>query len=74
MLASPLDNATIPALVDDSMIQISACSILENGDGVWGANEIISLQENELSICASTCSIEIRAMYQQKLIRGGNQI
>ena len=74
MLASPLDNATIPALVDDSMIQISACSILENGDGVWGANEIISLQENELSICASTCLIEIRAMYQQKLIRGGNQI
>ena len=74
MLASTLNNATIPALVDDSMIQISACSIIENGDGVWSANEVISLQENELNICASTCSVEIRSMYQQKLIRGANQI
>ena len=70
VLAAPLQNATIPALTDDSMVQVSPCSIVDNGDGVWGSNETISLQENNIGICSGSCSIEIHALFQQLRIPG----
>jgi hypothetical protein len=50
LLAAPLGNSSIPALTDESMIQIAPCTVLDDGDGVWGADEVISLQENGFSI------------------------
>jgi len=70
ILAAPLENASIPALVDETMVQISPCTILENGDGVWGANETISLRENNIDLCSGSCTIEIHALFQQVRITG----
>lgn len=70
ILAAPLQNASIPALVDSSMIQITPCSILEDGDGIWGSSETISLQENNISICSGSCSIEVRALFEKVRIPG----
>ena len=74
ILAAPLGNAIIPAMVDESMVQISPCSIIDNGDGVWGANETISLQENDVDVCSTSCSIEVIALYEQQLIVGERSI
>ena len=74
ILVAPLENASIPALVDDTMIQISPCSILENGDGVWGANETISLRENNVNICSDRCSIRVVALFEQQIIAGKNTL
>ena len=74
LLAAPLGDAVIPAMVDESMVQISPCSIIDNGDGVWGANETISLQENGIDVCSASCSIEIIALYEQQLILGERSI
>ena len=74
ILVAPLENASIPALVDDTMVQISPCSILENGDGVWGANEIISLRENNVNICSDRCSMRVVALFEQQIIAGKNTL
>ncbi|NCG01522.1 MAG: hypothetical protein GWP25_07000, partial [Euryarchaeota archaeon] len=74
ILVAPLENASIPALVDDTMVQISPCSILENGDGVWGANETISLRENNVNICSERCSIRVVALFEQQIITGKNTL
>ena len=70
LLASPLGNASIPALTDESMIQIAPCTVLENGDGVWGADEVISLQENGFSICEGECTVTVVALFEEKRIDG----
>jgi hypothetical protein len=70
ILAAPLENASIPALVDETMVQISPCTILENGDGIWGSSETISLQENNIDLCSGNCFIEIHALFQQVRITG----
>lgn len=74
ILVAPLENASIPALVDDTMVQISPCSILENGDGVWGANETISLRENNVNFCSERCSIRVIALFEQQIIAGKNTL
>ena len=74
ILVAPLENASIPALVDDTMIQISPCSIFENGDGFWGANETISLRENNVNICSDRCSIRVVALFEQQIIAGKNTL
>ena len=72
LLASPLGNASIPALTDESMIQIAPCTVLENGDGVWGADEVISLQENGISICEGECTVTVVALFEEKRIAGAD--
>ena len=72
LLASPLGNASIPALTDESMIQIAPCTVLENGDGVWGADEVISLQENGISICEGDCTVTVVALFEEKRIAGAD--
>ncbi|MCP2504135.1 MAG: HmuY family protein [Candidatus Poseidoniaceae archaeon] len=74
VLAAPLENTSIPALVDETMVQISPCSILENGDGVWDSSETVSLQENNMALCSGSCSIEIHALFQQVRIPGDRLI
>jgi hypothetical protein len=70
LLAAPLGNSSIPALTDESMIQIAPCTVLENGDGVWGADEVISLQENGFSICEGECTVTVVALFEEKRIDG----
>ena len=70
LLAAPLGNASIPALTDESMIQIAPCTVLENGDGIWGAEEVISLQENGISICEGECTVTVVALFEEKRIAG----
>ena len=72
LLAAPLGNASIPALTDESMIQIAPCTVLENGDGVWGAEEVISLQENGIDICEGECTVTIVALFEEKRIVGAD--
>lgn len=72
LLASPLGNSSIPALTDESMIQIAPCTVLENGDGVWGTDEVISLQENGISICEGECAVTILALFEEKRIAGAD--
>lgn len=74
LLAAPLEEASIPALVDESMVRTSPCSIVEDGDGVWGLSETITLQENNISICSGRCSLEIRALYLQQPISGDRNL
>jgi hypothetical protein len=52
------------------MIQIAPCTVLENGDGVWGADEVISLQENGFSICEGECTVTVVALFEEKRIDG----
>ena len=70
ILAAPLENASIPALIDETMVQISPCTILENGNGIWESSETISLQENNMSICTGRCTVEIHAFFEQVRIPG----
>ena len=70
LLAAPLGNSSIPALTDESMIQIAPCTVLDDGDGVWGADEIISLQENGFSICEGECTVTVVALFEEKRIDG----
>ena len=72
LLAAPLGNSSIPALTDESMIQIAPCTVLENGDGVWGADEVISLQENGISICEGECTVTVVALFEEKRIAGAD--
>ena len=72
LLAAPLGNSSIPALTDESMIQIAPCTVLENGDGVWGADEVISLQENGFSICEGECTVTVVALFEEKRIVGAD--
>jgi hypothetical protein len=70
LLAAPLGNSSIPALTDESMIQIAPCTVLDDGDGVWGADEVISLQENGFSICEGECTVTVVALFEEKRIDG----
>jgi len=72
LLAAPLGNSSIPALTDESMIQIAPCTVLDDGDGVWGADEIISLQENGFSICEGECTVTVVALFEEKRIAGAD--
>jgi hypothetical protein len=74
ILAAPLENASIPALIDETMVQISPCTILENGDGFWGSSETISLRENNVNICSDRCSIRVVALFEQQMIAGKNTL
>ena len=74
ILAAPLENASIPALIDETMVQISPCTILENGDGFWGSSETISLRENNVNICSDRCSIRVVALFEQQIIAGKNTL
>ena len=72
LLAAPLGNFSIPALTDESMVQVTPCSIVENGDGIWGAEEVISLQENGISICEGECTVTVVALFEEKRIAGAD--
>ena len=74
ILAAPLENASIPALIDETMVQISPCTILENGDGFWGSSETISLRENNVNICSDRCSIRVVALFERQMIAGKNTL
>ena len=72
LLAAPLGNSSIPALTDESMVQVTPCSIVEDDDGVWGADEVISLQENGISICDGECTVTVVALFEEKRIAGAD--
>ena len=72
LLAAPLGNSSIPALTDESMVQVTPCSIVEDGDGVWSAEEVISLQENGISICDGECTVTVVALFEEKRIAGAD--
>lgn len=74
LLAAPLGNSSIPALTDESMVQVTPCSIVEDGDGVWSAEEVISLQENGISICEGECTVTVVALFEEKRIAGADSI
>jgi hypothetical protein len=74
LLAAPLGNSSIPALTDESMVQVTPCSIVEDGDGVWSAEEVISLQENGISICDGECTVTVVALFEEKRIAGADSI
>ena len=70
LLAAPLNDARIAALTDDTMVQAAPCSIHEDGDSVWNANETVALIENDFDICNGTCSFSIVALFEEKKIAG----
>ncbi|MDC3290295.1 hypothetical protein OAU85_00500 [Candidatus Poseidoniaceae archaeon] len=72
LLAAPLGNSSIPALTDESMVQVTPCSIVEDDDGVWGADEVISLQENGVNICDGECTVTVVALFEEKRIAGAD--
>lgn len=72
LIVAPIGNSNIPALTDESMVQVTPCSIIENGDGVWGADEVISLQENGISICEGECTVTVVALFEEKRIAGAD--
>jgi len=74
LFAAPIENTNIPALTDESIIQVAPCLIVDNGDGVWGGEEMVSLQENGISICTNECSVTVIALYEEKRIVGADSI
>ena len=72
LIVAPIGNSSIPALTDESMVQVTPCSIIEDGDGVWGAEEVISLQENGIDICEGECTVTIVALFEEKRIVGAD--
>lgn len=66
LLVAALNGSTFPALSDSDLVKPSPCIILvEDGNtSIWASNATITLVENGVQICAASCAIEVRAVYQ----------
>lgn len=66
MLISALNKTEYPALNDPNLVVPSPCLIQSSDDTFshWNATESITLIENGVDICPSTCSVEITILFE----------
>lgn len=66
MLISALNKTEYPALNDPNLVIPSPCLIESDDDtfSYWNATESITLIENGVDICSSTCSFEITILFE----------
>ena len=66
MLISAFNKTQYPALNDPNLVVPSPCLIQSTDDTFshWNATESITLIENGVNICSSTCSVEVTILFE----------
>ena len=66
MLISALNKTEYPALNNPNLVVPSPCLIESDDDTLshWNATESITLIENGVDICSSTCSLEVTILFE----------
>ena len=74
MLISSLNKTEYPALSDPSLVIPSPCLIESDDDTFshWNATETITLSENGVDICSSTCSFEVVMLFETSEVKTEN--
>jgi hypothetical protein len=71
MLISSLNKTEYPALSDPSLVIPSPCLIESDDDTFshWNATETITLFENGVDICSSTCSFKVVMLFETSVVK-----
>lgn len=74
MLISSLNKTEYPALNDPTLVIPSPCLIESDDDTFshWNATETITLSENGVDICSSTCSFEVVMLFETTVVKTEN--
>ena len=74
MLISSLNKTEYPALNDPTLVTPSPCLIESDDDTFshWNATETITLSENGVDICSSTCSFEVVMLFETTVVKTEN--
>lgn len=73
MMVAWLGGDSIPAFSDSSLVEESACLILDE-DGLWVPDEVILVQENGVDICSNNCTLQITVTYEDVEVKGTTTI
>ena len=71
MLISTLDKTEFPALNNPNLVVPSPCLIQSDDDTLsyWNATETITLLENGMNICSSSCFLEVIVLYETRTVK-----
>jgi len=66
IVVAALNGTTFPALSDGDLVEPSPCLIVVEGNNtsVWASNATVTLVENGIQICDTSCRVQVLAEYE----------
>ncbi len=76
LVISWIDGEPFQALNDPEKTQPSPCILIDNNpeENLWRSNETISVRENNIDICNSSCELIVKIYYEGVIVEGKTSI